>query len=154
MTRSEPPPENLEICFNLWVVVEERTKLAFTYMGKSYALRGTREEKSRILHTLATDDHHTVAQRALPERLRLLVDGEEIQGVATMAGVRDPNSGFWSELLGALEKELPPQVRFIGDRSISTRLPVDNPLCLMTVLLESEHGVLALQVQSTFLELS
>src|SRR5437763_12559766 len=128
MTSSEPRPENLEICFNLWVVVDQQTQLAYSYMGKAYGLRGTRENKFQILKALSADDHHTVPKHKLPERLRVIVDGKEIRGAATMAGVRDPNSGFWSELLDTLEKELPSQVRLLGNRSIASRIPVDNPL--------------------------
>src|SRR5213592_3996926 len=120
MPATEPNPRNLEICFNLWVVVDEQSKLAYSYMGKAYGLRGTREEKSQILHALSADDHHTVAKRKLPERLRVIADGEEIKGAVTMAGVRDSNGGFWSELLDALVNELPPQIRFIGSAPIST----------------------------------
>src|SRR5205807_9393300 len=104
MRRSEPPPENLEICFNLWVIVDEQTKLAYAYMGKAYGLRGTREDKFHVLRALSADDHFTVPKRKLPPRLCVVANGEEIRGAATMAGVRDPKSGFWVELLEALEK--------------------------------------------------
>ena len=152
MSLGEPRPENLEICFNLWVVVDEQTNLVYSYMGKAYGLRGTREDKFRVLQALAAHDHYTVPKRKLPDRLVVTTGGDTIKGATTMAGVRDPKSGFWSELLDLLVNELPAQVNFVGDHSISSRIPVENPLCLVTVLLESKHGVTKPQIGSTVLQ--
>jgi hypothetical protein len=145
---SEPLPEHLEICFNLWMVSEEGTDLVYCYMGKAYGLRGTREEKLRILHTLSADDHHTVSKRKLPERFTWLTEDGPMEGVTSIAIARGPESVFWAELLDALAKEIPPQTRWMGDRAMEIPMLVrEDPLCVTTLLIENEHGILFPQVQ-------
>ena len=146
--QQEPSPEILEICFNLWMVVEKDTGQIFSYMGKSYAMRGTREEKLRILHALSADDHHTVPRRKIPARFKAMLEGEMTPRLTTPEIARSPESGFWNELLEELEKEMPSQMRWMGTNPMEIRIPVfDAPLCVQTVLIEQRSGVLFPQVQ-------
>ena len=144
----EPDPGILEICFNLWMVVEEDTGQIFSYLGKSYGLRGTREEKLRLLHALSADDHYTVPRRKIPERFNAELEGKMVSGLTTPEIAQSPESCFWDELLDALEKELPPQIRWIGTNSMEIRTPVfDDPLCVQTTLIENANGLLMPQIQ-------
>jgi hypothetical protein len=144
----EPSPKVLEICFNLWMVLEKDTGQIFSYLGKSYGLRGTREEKLRILHALSPDDHYTVPRRRIPDRFKAMLEGELTPGLTTLEVARNPESKFWDELLESLEKELPPQMRWMGGTSMEIRTPVfDAPLCVQTLLIEESSGILFPQVQ-------
>ena len=144
----EPSPKILEICFNLWKVIEEDTGHIFSYLGKSYGLRGTREEKLRILHALSADDHYTVPRRKIPGRFNAELEGKMVSGLTSPEIAQNPESCFWDELLDALEKELPSQIRWIGGNSMEIRTPVfDNPLCVQTILVENAIGLLFPQIQ-------
>jgi hypothetical protein len=146
--KKEPSPEILEICFNLWMVLEKDTGQIFSYLGKAYGLRGTREEKLRILHALSADDHYTVPRRKIPARFEAMLEGEMTSGLTTPEIARKTESGFWVELLETLEKEMPPQLRWLGGTSMEIRIPVsDDPLCVQTLLIEQGNGILIPQVQ-------
>jgi len=145
--KKEPSPEILEICFNLWMVLEKDTGQIFSYLGKAYGLRGTREEKLRILHALSTDDHYTVSRRKIPNRFQAMLEGEMVSGLTSPEIAKNPASGFWNELLESLEKEMPPQLRWLGGTSMEIRIPVfDAPLCVQTLLIEQGNGILIPQV--------
>ena len=147
-TMKEIPPSNLEICFNFWVVVDEHSRLAYSYMGRAYGLHGTEEEKLRILHALSGSDFFTVPKRKLPDRFSCETGEGMKKGVAPPEIAHDTESGFWSELIETLSKDIPPQVRFALGRTMRTPVPVpDYPLCVITTLLESANGVLFPQVQ-------
>jgi hypothetical protein len=137
------PSNILELCFNLWPVVEEESGLVYAYMGKIYALRGTMQEKLQVLKALSADDHVTVSKRKLPTRFTSHTNEGEVSGLASMKVVNDPASNFWEELFEVLAAEMPSQIRWLGGRSIETRLPLsDSPLCVVTPLLETLNGVL------------
>jgi hypothetical protein len=141
--QSKIPSSILELCFNLWPVVEEESGLVYAYMGKIYALRGTMQEKLQVLKALSADDHVTVSKRKLPTRFTSHADEGEVFGLASMKVVNDPASNFWEELFEVLAAEMPSQIRWLGGRSIETRLPLsDSPLCVVTPLRETLHGVL------------
>jgi hypothetical protein len=141
--QSKIPSSILELCFNLWPVVEEESGLVYAYMGKIYALRGTMQEKLQVLKALSADDHVTVSKRKLPTRFTSHADEGEVFGLASMKVVNDPASNFWEELFEVLAAEMPSQIRWLGGRSIETRLPLsDSPLCVVTPLLETLNGVL------------
>jgi hypothetical protein len=143
-----PDPNLLDICFNLWLIVDKESAYIYSYMGKAYALRGTDDEKLKILQALTVDDHHTVPRRKLPDRFVLHIDGQDMLGVTTLEISRRPDSGFFDELLDQLEKELPKQPRFFMGKTLQYPIPVSkSPLCVTTVLLEDEHGLLHPQVK-------
>ena len=96
--QSNLPPNILELCFNLWPVVEEESGLVYAYMGKIYALRGTMQEKLQVLKVLSADDHVTVSKRKLPARFKSHGDEGEVSGLTSMKVVNDPASNFWEEL--------------------------------------------------------
>ncbi len=140
-------PSILDICFNLWLVVDQQMRLVYAYMGKAYALRGSDEDKLRILQSLSADDHHTVPRRKLPERFSVVSADGELKGVATLDIARSAESRFFEELFEQLQKELPMQPRFILGKTVQYPIPVSKaPLCVTTVLLESKHGILFPQV--------
>ena len=144
----EYPPENLEICFNLWIVVDEQSRLAYSYMGRAYGFRGTREDKLRTLHALSGSDYYTVPKRKLPERFSCKTDEGTVKGVSTPEIAHDLGSGFWKELIEILSKDIPPQVRFLLGNTVRTPVPVpDDPLCVITTLLEEKHGVMFPQIK-------
>jgi hypothetical protein len=137
-----PNPNVLEICFNLWLFVDNESRLIYCYAGKIYAMRGEDDEKLRRLRELSADDHHTVPRRKLPDRFKLILDEGEMMGVATLSISRDSNSQFFEELFAELEKELPQQTRFVFGGFIKTSLPVSKtPLCVTTVILEDKFGI-------------
>lgn len=134
-------PDLLEICFNLWPVIDEETQLVYAYMGKAYAMRGTEDSKLRTLHALAAEDHITVPKRPLPQRFESLSPDGQRAAMTSIDIVNSPDSRFWEELMEKLMEELPPVTRFIGTRAIETRLPLsDGPLTCVTPILESTNG--------------
>jgi len=150
---AEYPPKNLEICFNLWLVVDEQSRLVYSYMGRAYGFRGTREEKLRTLHALSGSDYFTVPKRKLPDRFSCITDEGTVKGVATPEIAHDPASVFWRELLEILSKEIPPQTiwyrgsKWLKESTIQTPIPVpEDPLCVITTLLENELGVMFPQI--------
>ena len=116
-------------------------------MGRAYGFRGTREEKLRTLHALSGSDYYTVPKRELPDRFSCKTDEGTVKGVANPEMAYDHGSGFWTELLEILSKEIPPQVRWLLGSTIRTPVPVsEDPLCVITTLLENEHGVMVPQI--------
>lgn len=138
----------LDICFNLWMILDQQTSLIYAYMGKAYALRGTDEEKLRILHSLSADDHHTVPRRKLHDRFMVSTPDGDMKGAVTLDIARSASSQFFEELLDQLERELPRQPRFIMGKPVPYPIPVSKtPLCVSTVLLEDQYGLLQPQVR-------
>lgn len=135
-------PKLLEICFNLWPVIDESSQTVYAYLGKTYALRGSEKEKLSTLQCLAPNDHVTVSKRPIPARFELIDNGEPKPGVTTMEIVSNPESQFWEELITQLGDELPPVVNWLGGREIQSRFPLsENPLTCITPLVESDAGV-------------
>lgn len=141
--RGEKLLEDIEFVMNLWYIVDKGTNFVYRLAGRAYSLAGTDVQKIAVLKTLACTDFLTASQFSLPKRFSVSNGTETMEGFCLASTLRMNASSIFEEVYVQLEKELPPQIRFIaGEAQMTPATLPKNPLCITTELMEDDDGVL------------
>lgn len=124
---------NPEIVVNLWCIVSRYSGLISDLAGRIYYLDGTDDEKVALLKRLAATDHHLATRSMVPERFV----ANEIAGYCPVDELNNPETTLFEELYQELEHELNMRLTLLEPLKIP-----DNPLFVVTCLLENEDGTL------------
>jgi len=138
--------DSLEVCLNLWFVVDKDTRLIYRAAARVYALTGTDDEKAKILESLSGSDFHIAKSYSLSKYQTTIVDKD---------GKQRQLSGFFSQnvdtylpdifetVCSDLEKELPvqPFVTLEEKRTYKMEIPKE-PYYVLTFLIDDDTGIL------------
>jgi len=137
---------SLEVCLNLWFVVDKDANLIYRALARVYALAGADEEKAKILESLSGSDFHIAKPFSLSKYKTTIVDKE---------GKQRELSGFFSQnvdmflpdifetVCSDIEKELPAQpfVTLEENRTYKMEIP-KVPYYVLTFLIDDDTGIL------------
>jgi|SRR6185369_12028361 len=132
---------NPEIIVNLWYIVDNATGLIWNIAGRAYHASGTDEEKTALLKSLAVTDYPLATRLCVPETYNV----DEISGCCPLSELDNPSTALFEEVYRELESELQCRVTVADEATL--KIP-DNPLYVMTALVEDEKGVLTPVVAS------
>lgn len=126
---------NSEIIVNLWYILHKPTGVIFGLAGRAYYAGGTDDEKVALLKRLAATDYLLATRFPVPERF-------EVNNISGCCSVDEPNAPattLFEEVYQELEGEIAMRLT-MGER-VALKIP-DNPLFVVTCLLENEDGTL------------
>lgn len=126
---------NPEIIVNLWYIVDKATGLIWNIAGRSYHASGTDEEKKALLKSLAVMDYPLATRLRVPDTY--VVD--EISCCCPLDELDNPATTLFEEVYRELESEMRCRITVADEDAL--KIP-DNPLYVMTSLVEDENGVL------------
>lgn len=131
-----------EICLNIWIVINQETGIVKSLGGRMYYLDGTDEQKTAVLKFLANSDFAMAFKMPIPDNYVVHHGDEVITGAVTPAELDDMSSSIYEDLYKYLEKQKDHQLGLDGfDCFFSIRIP-ENPLYVVTPLLEDDFGEL------------
>ena len=134
-----------EMCFNVWAFYEPLTNIVQHTSVRSYALKGSTEEKLAVLKSLAPSDLYSAQPLPIPDKYVLHgSDGRAVVG-ALPAQDLEPSGA----ILGLMETAAsnPPQYNFAGSAPVIHQIEFpENPLFVLTFVEETSDGSLQPQV--------
>lgn len=138
--------QGAELCLNIWFVVDIATGHSYNWMGRVYNLMGNDDDKTVTLKKLAETDYQVAERESFPNEWKVVVGNRTFEGHITsnqINSIIDLNLEFF---INKLEKNLPKLISFTqSDQSYGTAEPQkipDNPLFVLTILMENEKGEL------------
>ncbi len=133
-----------EICLNIWIVISEETGMVKSLGGRMYYLDGTDEQKTSVLKFLAESDFAMAFKMPIPENYVVNNGDEVITGAVTPGELDDISSPIYEEFYRFLDNQKVSLASLDGfDCFITERIP-ENPLYVITPLLEGEFGDISL----------
>ncbi len=129
-----------ELCLNIWIVVNQETGFVKSLGARMYCLEGTDEQKTAALKFMAGSDFALATKMQIPDNHVVHHGDEVIEGAVPPAELEDMSSPIYEELYSFMEKQKDNQLAFEGfDCFLGERIP-DNPLYVVTPLVENEFG--------------
>lgn len=133
-----------EICLNIWIVISQETGIVKSLGGRMYYLDGTDEQKTAVLKFLANSDFAMAFKMPIPDNYVVHHGDEVITGAVTPAELDEMSSPLYEELYSFLDGQKEHQLGLDGfDYFLSERIP-ENPLYVVTPLLEGKFDELSL----------
>ena len=131
-----------ELIVNLWAFFDAATSMVYALSGRVYCATGEDSEKLALLKKLSATDYITAKRYELSSRFEMTFqDGTVKKGVTTLSAVYDPDAQLFEEMFRNLDDELPVLVEFTSHGCIEKKQKIsDDPICVVTVLYESESG--------------
>jgi hypothetical protein len=137
-----PAEGGIELCANLWIVVDAMSKVVQRFAVRLYALGGDEAGKKACLKSLACSDYLAAAQFPVPSRFKLVgPNGETIEGIATVSTLH--SNQYWKEAVEEVHASMPPFHIITAQDAVRANLPLPKALLFVeTILMEDENGAL------------
>jgi len=135
---------NPEIILNLWAIHDPEDNVIYGLAGRAYYVSGTDEQKIALLKQLAVSDFVLALRMPVPERYCIESGGESLSGLCSLNELYNPATSLFRDLYCELEREFMFHSASGGDGAGSPgaiTIP-DNPLYVITALVEDDNGVI------------
>ena len=136
-----------EVVVNLWYFTDQ-TGVILRIAARAYTLRGSDEEKLRLLRDLSASDFLMAKCIPVPSRFVLENPGHKpLQGAFPVQVIQNEYSTLFASLIDELEQELPEPIRSINGEMEKFRLRIpESYLHVLTCVFEGEDGSLVAQL--------
>lgn len=133
-----------EYVFNIWFIIDIGTDLSSHCIIRPYNLKGSDEEKLKVLHTLAETDYKSGNRTHFSERCEVAYSNITAKGYAHISVINTVFENYLEFFVQEAEKLLPPQIKFTytakDESQIIKQVLPQNPLYILTFLFENEYG--------------
>ena len=134
-----------EFCVNIWFAVSEEDGLVRSVAGRAYFLTGSDDQKTAALKALASTDYVLARKVDIPEtHTAILPDGSEVGGAVSPAALEDMASPVFMALYKELDATISDATLWGYETANSLDRIPENPLYVITPLLEDEFGQVGL----------
>lgn len=133
--------ESSEIVFNIWFFVDVDTNLCFCWKIKAYNIKGTDDEKLKVLGILAETDYETVFIKKLPDNISTVGPDKTFNGTMPLGIIQDHFEKNIDYFVNSIEEELPPQIKYQNGEGYTEKIKISmKPLFTSTVVFENKSG--------------